>query len=95
MKRALPKLNGEQIAFICTECAITKDELFSMNEDDLYDRVYDIMCDIEIAEIGIEEDGSDSERCEIASDIVTIMGNALRKSCIEKYGDDQLLGDPE
>ncbi|MCD8343338.1 MAG: hypothetical protein LUC19_02995 [Oscillospiraceae bacterium] len=47
-----------------------------MDDDELYDSVYDIMCDIEIAELG-GDDEPESERCEMASDIVTILGNAL------------------
>lgn len=50
MREVLNKLTGEQIQFICQECSTTKDELFNMDEDQLYERVYDKMCDIEIAE---------------------------------------------
>lgn len=87
MKNALPKLNDEQVAFICKECGLTNEQLFSLDEDALYETVYEAMCDIEIAEIGIEEDGSDSERCIIASDIVTLFGNALRNADKERYGE--------
>lgn len=78
MKDALDKLTAEQIDFICAECQISKEELFTLDEDALYDRVYDVMCDIELTEI--PADGSEeSERCEMASDIVTELGNALAK----------------
>ena len=78
MKEALDKLTAEQIDFICTECQIPKEELFALDEDALYDHVYDVMCDIELAEIP-DDDSKESERCAMASDIVTELGNALAK----------------
>ena len=78
MKEALDKLTAEQIDFICAECKISKEELFTLDEDALYDRVYDVMCDIELTEIPAD-DSEESERCEMASDIVTELGNALAK----------------
>lgn len=78
MKEALDKLTAEQIDFICAECQISKEELFTLDEDALYDRVYDVMCDIELTEIPAD-DSEESERCEMASDIVTELGNALAK----------------
>lgn len=78
MKEALDKLTVEQIDFICTECQISKEELFALDEDALYDHVYDVMCDIELAEIP-DDDSEESERCKMASDIVTELGNALAK----------------
>lgn len=78
MKEALDKLTAEQIDFICTECQISKEELFALDEDALYDHVYDAMCDIELAEIP-DDDSEESERCKMASDIVTELGNALAK----------------
>lgn len=56
---------------------MTEDELFGLDEDTLYDRVYDVMCDIEIAEVLLTDNEKESERCILASDIVTILGNAL------------------
>ena len=44
----------------------------------MYDHVYDVMCDIELAEIP-DDDSEESERCAMASDIVTELGNALAK----------------
>lgn len=76
MKEALDKLTAEQIDFICAECQISKEELFVLGEDALYDRVYDVMCDIEQTEIPADN-SEESERCEMASDIVTELGNAL------------------
>lgn len=78
MKEALDKLTAEQTDFICAECQISKEELFTLDEDALYDRVYDVMCDIELTEIPAD-DSEESERCEMASDIVTELGNALAK----------------
>lgn len=79
MKEALKKLNKEQIKFICSECSVSEEELNSMDEDKVYDVVYEKMCDIEIEEVCANDSDEDTERCEIASDIVTILGNALAK----------------
>lgn len=78
MKEALDKLTAEQIDFICAECRISTEELLALDEDALYDRVYDVMCDIELTEIPADN-SEESERCEMASDIVTELGNALAK----------------
>lgn len=43
------ELSAEQIQFVCQECNITEEELFSFDDDELNDRVYEVMCDIEIA----------------------------------------------
>lgn len=80
MKEALDKLTAEQIDFICAECQISKEELFALDEDTLYDRVYDVMCDIELAEIPVSDKEEESERCKMASSIVTDLGNALAQS---------------
>lgn len=40
----------------------------------LYDKVYDPMCDIEIAEIP-SDDSEETEHCRKVSEIVTVMGN--------------------
>lgn len=79
MKEALKDLTKEQIAFICDECGISEEELFALSEDDLYDKVYDAMCDIEIAEIP-NGDEEESEHCAAASEIVTILGNAMAQA---------------
>ncbi|MBE5933396.1 MAG: hypothetical protein E7263_08265 [Lachnospiraceae bacterium] len=78
MKKALQELTESQIEFICNECSVTEEELHNMEEDQLYDDVYETMCNIEIDEVCSKEGGEDTERCEIASDIVTILGNAIR-----------------
>ena len=78
MKEALNNLNPQQIDFVCKECLLPKEELYSMSEDDLYDKVYETMCDIEVEELCSSNGDDETERCEIASDIVTVLGNALR-----------------
>lgn len=77
MKEAIIKLNKIQIDFICKECKITDKELMEMTEDTIYDKVYEEMCAIEIYEVCSNENDKDTERCELASDIVTILGNTL------------------
>lgn len=76
MKEVLQSLTEEQIEFICKECNIAKDKLFDMDDDALYDKVYDVMCDIEIAETPSSDEPL-TERCQMASDLVTILGNTL------------------
>lgn len=76
MREALPLLTSKQIEFICNECNITKNELFELDEDSLYDDVYDVMCDIECAETPLSNEPL-TEHCAIASDIVTILGNTI------------------
>ena len=78
MKEVLKELTEVQIEFICSECSISEEELNSMDEDQLYDVVYETMCNIEIEEVCSNESDEDTERCTIASDIVTILGNAIR-----------------
>lgn len=76
MIEVLKELSKEQVDFICQECKITKDELNTFDDDELYDKVYDAMCDIECAEAPRDEE-EESERCTIASDIVTLLGNTI------------------
>lgn len=76
MTEVLNELSKEQIEFICKECGVTEEQLFAMDEDTLYDSVYDVMCDIECAET---PDGNEplSEHCAMASELVTILGNTI------------------
>lgn len=76
MKEVLKDLTKKQVDFICKECNITEDELFEMDDDALYDKVYDVMCDIECAETPSSDEPL-SEHCEMASELVTILGNTL------------------
>ena len=70
----LNNLSDEQIDFICNELRFSKEDLYSMDEDMLYDKVYDPMCDIEIGEIP-SDDSEETEHCRNVSEIVTVMGN--------------------
>lgn len=83
MKEAIKKLSNKHIRFICDECSITENELLSMDDDELYDRVYVPMCEIEIDEVCNNSGEEETERCEIASDIVTVLGNTLGKAAEE------------
>lgn len=76
MREVLKDLTGEQIEFICKECGITEEELHTMDDDMLYDRVYDVMCDIECAETPSSNEPL-SAHCKMAVDLVTILGNTL------------------
>lgn len=76
MKDALNELEPFQIAFICKECEISEEELFSLDDEQLYDRVYDVMCDIEMEE-SPDNDEPENERCETASGIVSLLGESL------------------
>lgn len=76
MKEVLNDLSRDQIEFICAECKITEDELFAMDDDALYDNVYDVMCDIECAETPSSNEPL-SDHCQMAADLVTILGNTL------------------
>lgn len=76
MRETLKELRPELIDFICSECGLSKDELFAMDDDQLYDKVYDPMCDIEMAEIPLDN-SPETEHCKKASEIVTILGNTL------------------
>lgn len=75
-KAGVERLEDTQIAFIETELGIAKDVMFGFTDDELNEKVYEPMCDIEIEEAPID-DSPESERCSMASDIVTILGNSL------------------
>lgn len=77
MKEVLNQLSKEQIEFICDECSVTEEYLMGMDEDTLYDEVYEKMCDIEIDEVFDRDGEEDTKRCSMASDIVTLLGNTL------------------
>ena len=77
MREVLKDLTGEQIKFICKECGITEEELYAMDYDTLYDQVYDVMCDIECAETPSSNEPL-SEHCQMAADLVSILGNTLQ-----------------
>lgn len=80
MKHAIKELSKTQIKFVCDECVIDTVTLKNMNEQQVYDIVYETMCNIEIEEVCANTDGNDTVRCAIASDIVTILGNAMARA---------------
>ena len=75
MKQAMAELTSEQIDFICTECKVTRDQIRCMSEDEFYNAVYDPMCDIECAETPSSDEPL-TRHCQMAADIVTVLGNA-------------------
>ena len=80
MRDALQYLTDEQVNFIKDELGLSKDELFSLDEDALYDVVYDRCCVIEEIETVDAMDRKSEEmtdRGRIAADIVTLLGNSL------------------
>lgn len=93
-RSAIHNLTQPQIAFICNERSLSKEQLFSMTEEEL-DDVYEAMCEIEITET--PESGELSDRCKLASDIVTVMGNALAEAMdwLDEDGDFGDLDDEE
>ncbi len=76
MRKYFRLLNDEQISFIENELRISRKILFSMDDKDA-DAVYDEIGLIEADEIISAGDGSLSNRGKLATDIVTILGNAL------------------
>lgn len=79
LHESLSDMNESQIQFICDETGMEKSDLFRLDEDDLYNIVYDTMCDIEIAETPLD-DSPLTQHCKTASSIVTIMGNAIAEA---------------
>lgn len=76
------ELSAEQIRFICQECNITEKELFAFDDDELYDRVYEVMCDIEIAEIP-DNDEPEGERCMHYLHVQ----DSIRQAAIDKFSE--------
>lgn len=76
MKDAIKAMSDPQISFICKECDLSKDDLFDLSDEDLYSKVFDVMCDIETDE-ACEHD-EETERCAMASGIVTALSAALQ-----------------
>ena len=75
-KAGVERLDDEQIAFIEDELGVTGEDMSGYTDDELNEKVYEPMCDIEIEEAPAD-DGEESERCAMASEIVTILGNSL------------------
>lgn len=79
-KSGVEQLNDEQVSFIENELGISAGEISGFNDEELNSKVYEPMCDIEIAEAPIGDDEEETERCKVASDIVTILGNSLAEA---------------
>ena len=75
IQSVLEDMTETQVNFICDELEIEEDLLLNAEEDELED-IYYILCDIEISEIP-DDDSEISDRCKLASDIVTLWGNAI------------------
>lgn len=77
--RTAKKLSRKYIKYLEQEFNTTKDEIASWDEDK-WDEIYDALCDIEIEELaGLTDDEEESDRCKAASDLVTLLGNAIAK----------------
>lgn len=77
MRDVIQDLTEEQLDFISCECGLDKNEIVNLSEDELYDKVYEKLCDIEIETIPEDDEEEESERCKMASDLVTKFGNSL------------------
>lgn len=79
MKQVISNLSEEQNKFIQTEFNISEEELKSMTDDEIYERIYDPCCVIEEVETvaTIDDDSELSDRGRIASDIVTLLGETI------------------
>ena len=79
MIEAAPELTKEQIDFIAREFGIDEEALKQLDDDAIYDKVYDPCCVIEEVEtVATLDDDSDlSERGRIAESIVTLLGNTI------------------
>ena len=78
-KTGVESLEDEQIAFIEEELGVTGEDIAGYTDDELNEKVYEPMCDIEIEEAPLD-DAEESERCKMASEIVTVLGNALAEA---------------
>lgn len=81
-KNGVSALKRRHFDFILKELGISKDDLMSFDDDELNEKVYEPMCEIEISEIPINDDDPETERCRLSSEIVTLLGNSLA----EAYG---------
>ena len=73
-------LEEDHFAFIEDELHIGRDEMKDFDDEEFNDRIYEPMCEIEIEEVPDDDDEPESERCIMASDIVTVLGNSLAKA---------------
>ncbi len=82
MTEAVSELNKEQVDFIARELGISEDALKQLDEDALYEKVYDPCCVIEEVEtVATLDDGSKlSDKGRIAAGIVTLLGDTIAAS---------------
>ncbi len=78
-KSGVEQMGKEHFDFIETELGISPDEILDFTDEEMNERIYEPMCDIEIVEIP-KDDSEESNRCVIASDIVTILGNSMAEA---------------
>ena len=73
-------LDEEHLNFICEVWNKDKDFVLSRTNDDDYDELYDILCDIEVEETEKADDNDTdlSKRGKLAENLVTIIGNVYR-----------------
>lgn len=79
MTKKVKELSKEQLDFIRAEFGFNEEQLQAMSSDELYDKVYDPCCAIEEVEIvaTLDDDSELSANGRLASEIVTILGEAL------------------
>ena len=86
MRKYFDILNDEQLNFISNEFGISKQQLLSISNEQA-DTIYDEIGLMEADEIVLADDGPLSSRGEMASSIVTALGNALAED--EGWTDDE------
>ena len=79
MIEVVKKLTKEQLDFIAKEFGIGFEALLALNEDELYDKVYDPCCVIEEIETvqTLDDNSNISDRGQTASELVTLLGNTI------------------
>lgn len=78
-RAGVERLSERQLAFIKSELCISSEEISWFDDSELDKKVYKPMCGIEFEEIlcdGVEE----SDRYQLASGIVTILGNSVSEA---------------
>ncbi len=78
-KAGVERLEDEHFVFIQAELGITPEKVFSFTDEEVNERIYEPMCNIEIEET-LKDDEEETERGFIASDIVTILGNSMAEA---------------
>ena len=79
MIEVVKNLTKEQLDFIVNEFGIGFKPLLALNEDELYDKVYDPCCVIEEIETvqTLDDNSNISDRGQTASELVTLLGNTI------------------